>query len=250
MPFLDLDPAAAVAAPVITDGAPLANFGYTLDQLRSKLKRSLGNREDVSADELRDWINEAYLLIASGLKLKETQGAFTFNTVATKYLYALPQQVQYTTRASIADSTNFPFDGGTPLDKIDADTFRRLPDLADVPESFFVYGNLMVVYPSGSGQAVRVEYVIRPSNLVAPTDCPVLSLEWHRGILVKAKSFAYADLEEWEASKEAQNEYVRFLREIGDPVAEEKTGQYAAFRRVDRMSQLKRYRPQQPREDL
>lgn len=250
MPFLDLDPSTAIAAPIITDGAPLTGFGHTLAQLRSELVLSQGNRGDVEPPQLNTWINDAYLLIASGLKLKETKGAFLFTTVSDAYLYKLPSQVRYTTGASLVDSTDFPFYGGKPLDKIDEQTFRRLPEDTDnFPEKYFIYGNLLGVWPAGQGSNVVVEYALRPQALVQDDDSPILPLEWHRGLLLKAKTFAYADLEEWDNRDRAQNDYVSFLREIGDPEAEEKTSQVAAFRRVNRRDQINRYRPQRERGD-
>lgn len=251
MPYLDIDSAVAIAAPVITDGAPLAAFGHSLLQLRTEVTRSLGNRSDVTGPEVDTWINDAYLLIASSIKLKETKGAFKFTLQSGKYIYLLPPQVQYTTRASLVDATNFPFDGGAPLDKIDEDTFRRLPNLTDVPDSYFVFGNMLVVHPAGTAQDVVVEYRLRPKKMVADADCPIFPEEWHRGILLKAKTFAYADLEEWDNRDRAQNDYVSFVREIGDPESEEKSGQYASFRRVNRQRQIRRYDSRlDPREEF
>lgn len=244
MPYLDLDPAAAAAAPVITDGAPIVSGYKTLLQLRTDLLSALGNRGDATPAMLNSWINDAYLLIASGIKFNESQGTYTFNTVVGQPFYKMPAAVQFTTGVSMADPTNYPFDGGVPLNKIDEQTYRRLPLLQDVPESYFRWNGMIVIYPTPAAvKAIVVEYRIRPVPLVQDTDSPILPNEWGRGLFLKAKSFAYADLEEADNAERTQNDYVRFLREVGSTESEEKTSQYAAFRRVDTLTRLNRYRP-------
>lgn len=245
MPYLNLDEASAAAAPVITDGAPLTDTGKTLAQLRDELKVALGNRDDYTPVQANTWINDAYLLIASGIKFAETDFSFSFNTVVGQPFYLLPPAVQYTTEISSADSANFSVYGGAPLQRIDEQVYRQLPDTDSDPRGIvravFRWNRMLVLWPTPAAvYPIRVEGRVRPDPLVQDSDSPILPLEWHRGLLVKAKTFAQEDLEEYDNAERSQNSYVRLVREVGDPQAEEEAGVYASMRPVRKLSDLRR----------
>lgn len=247
MPYLNLDEALAAAAPVLTAGAPLTDTGKTLAQLRDELKVALGNRDDYSPLQANTWINDAYLLIASGIKFAETDFSFTFNTVIGQPFYLLPPAVQYTTEISLGDSADFPVYGGTPVQRIDEQIYRQLPDTDTDPRGItkgvFRWNRMLVLWPTPVAvHPILVEGRVRPSPLVNDSDSPILPLEWHRGLLIKAKSFAQEDLEEYENAERTQNSYVRLIREVGDPQAEEEAGTFATLRPVKRLSDLRRSR--------
>jgi hypothetical protein len=247
MPYLNLDAALAAAAPVITAGAPLTDTGKTLAQLRDELKVSLGNRDDYSPLQANTWINDAYLLIASGIKLAETSFGFSFNTIIGQPFYLLPAAVQYTEQLSLGDSADFPVYGGVPIQKIDQQIYRQLPDTDTDPRGItkaaFRFNRMLVVWPTPvSVHPIYVEGRVRPAPLTNDLDSPILPLEWHRNLLLKAKSFAQEDLEEFDNSERAQNSYVRNLREMGDPQAEEEADGLHTMRPVRRLSDLQRSR--------
>jgi hypothetical protein len=243
MPYLNLTEATAAAAPVLTAGAPLTSTGKTLAQFRDELETALGNRDDYTPGQANTWINDAYLLIASGVKFAETKFGFTFNTVAGQPFYLLPPAAQYLTKLSLGDAADFPTYGGTPLEPLDAEVYRQLPDTdyLGIPRGYLRFGRMLVLWPTPT--AVYPLYAdgrVRPQVMTADTDSPILPPEWHRAILVKAKSFAQEDLEEYDNSERAQNSYVRMVREMGDPQAEEE--QFAQMRPVRKLSDLRRSR--------
>ena len=246
MPYLNLDQALAAAAPVITAGAPLVSTDKTLLDLRRELKLSLGNRGDY--DEILDgsrWINDAYLLITSGIKFEETKFGFVFPTVANQPFYLMPAAIQYATQISLADTADYPVHGGTPLERITDQIYRQLPDTdrLGIPRAFFRFGRMLVIWPTPLAvYQLAVEGRVRPLKLVNDTDSPILPPEWHRALMVKAKSFAKEDLEEDDGAEKSQNSYVRMVREMGSPEAEEQNADYATIRPVRRARDLPRTR--------
>lgn len=246
MPFNPLNPADAVAAPALTVGAPKVSYGKTLLALRTELALRLGGRSDVDPTRLSSWINEAYLDMVSSLDLPELNSNYSFNTVAAKYLYLVPDQVMYAFSASLVDEYRYPFDGGLPLTKIDLSTYRKLPATvtgstinSEQAMSFFRHGDLWVFWPDPSDiHVISIDFRIRPDPLVNDTDSPILKREWHEGLLLLAKAKAHEGLIEPDLAAASENTYVRWVRRRQDMDALEDTNKLVSASVVRSRRQL------------
>lgn len=243
MPFIAIDPATAAAAPVVTAGNPLVSQGRTFLEFQNELISSLGDRDDISLDRIKRWVNNAYVDMATSLALPELRSSFVISVVANQPFYLLPNTVETIYKAAIADTTAYSTDGGIDLFKIDFDIYRKYINLTDDVTSYFQYGKVLVLYPTPSrAVSVVVDYQIRPADMVNNTDSPIVPVEWHEGIDLLALAKAHHKLQEYEASAIARNEYVAFVRRRKDTIAQQRTGSIAAMRRVGSHDDLRRIR--------
>lgn len=224
----------AAAAPGIVLGAPLVSVGETRALMIQKLVGMLGGRDDLDKIKLGDWVNEAYIDIATGFDFPETDAMLGISLVSGQPFYNLPEGIDYTKAAVMPDTTGFR--GGRSLIKIDLDVYRTLPESSlygfgfcyNLPDFYFVYGNVLVVYPTPvSAVTLTLDVSIIPQPLVRESDSPILTREWHRGIRLKAKQMILADNKSMQESMLAENEFVKFVQARGNRRALEKTNRLA-----------------------
>jgi hypothetical protein len=222
VPFAVLDPATAAAAPVTTIGAPLINVGETLATLRAELKLQV-IRGDVDDPRYNLFINKAYRKLVSMLTLQEYNGSLAIATVAAQPLYLLPQAVGYIKKLSLADAAYYPR-GGIDLQRIDLDYYRGLPVRTGQPEMYFRQANMLVIWPTPTTvDTMSLDFRIRPVALTLDNHSPILPLEWHDALGLKARHIAFRSLQMFEKAAIAQNDFVTEIREIEQVEAGEDT---------------------------
>lgn len=190
MPYIVLDPAVAAPAPAgVSFGAPLTSVGKTLAGMRDRLASELGNREDLSTDQLNELINESYRDLSTSLDVPEMKGSFGFSTIAGQPFYLLPQGIRSVTRLSVLPPDNT-IGGPLPaLRKLSVDTYRDLPDLSGAPSSAFRWTKMLVLYPTPDDvYTVSADIRVKVSDLIQDTDSPLLDEEWHEAIYRGAKA--------------------------------------------------------------
>jgi hypothetical protein len=213
VPFAVLDQTTAAAAPVTTLGAPLISVGETLATLRAELKLQVV-RDDVDDPRYNLFINKAYRKLVSMLTIQEFSGSLSIATVAAQPFYLLPQAVGYIKKLSLADAVYYPR-GGIDLQRIDADYYRRLPVRTGQPEMYFRQGGMLVIWPTpDTVDTMALDFRIRPVALTADNHSPILPLEWHDALALKARHIAFRSLQMFEKAAIAQNDFVTEIREI------------------------------------
>lgn len=230
MPFLNLDPAAAVAV-VSTIGAPATNGEETLNSMRTELASLLAGRTDVDPTRLDRWINQAYRDLATSFDIPSLNVNFGFMLTGAQATYKLPTTLLVSRSVSVSDSINYPVEKGRPLRKIELDTYRKLPELTDEPTSYMLQDKLLVFYATPiAARAVTIDAYIKPQKLVNPTDSSILGAEWDEPILMSARAKAHNALLEWTQGSMAENAFLSRVRRMRDIKADERTGEIAAFR--------------------
>lgn len=228
MPYIVLDETIAQAAPVVTIGNPLTSVGMTLSDFQTEIAAEIGSRGDVLANSPRLllWINWAYRNVASMVTLKELFGSFAIATVDEQPFYALPSQVAWIKRVSVNDSVNF-LAGGRELEMTDEAGYRLLSDadLDDEPSRYFRYRRMLVLWPTPDNiYSIVVDCRVRPNNLVAATDSPLLREEFHEAILLYARYRAFRALRLYSEATSALNDAVTVMRPLLNTDAEELDG--------------------------
>jgi hypothetical protein len=130
-------------------------------------------------------------------------------------VYLLPATVTTTLTLSRVDTSNHY--GGVPLDKIDITAYRSRKDSSTLhvrkPFEYFRQGPLLVLYPTPDAEHIMVlDYRFTPSDLVDPTDAPMLREEWHEAWLIMARKKVLSALSEWEASAVMGNDLASHMR--------------------------------------
>jgi len=225
MPFTILDPTAAAAAPVTTQGSPLTSQGYTLDAFHKELQLLLQDRDDVDTPQLTSWINQSYTDVCTSIDLDELKGSIAITLVAGQALYRLPYVVSHVLGAAIVLPTTVNVNGGYPLDKGDLSSYRALMEESGDPEFFFRHGDMLVFWPTpDAARTVAVDFRLRPVWMTDLTHSPLLGLEWHEVILLGARYRGFSANLEWDKAVPAEQEYLRLLRRRTNREATEHEG--------------------------
>lgn len=246
MPYIVLDSGAAAAPPALTIGAPKTSVGETLASMTADLKLQL-KRPELDDARIATWINRAYIDLWSSLDLDDSYASYAFNLVPGQPLYRLPPQAATTLGAALVDDGNP--NGGWPIDKTDLRTYRMLPVEDGEPYSYFRMGDILVLYPTPEKvQTVVVDFRMIPMDLVAATDSPILSREWHESIVLNARKKGFSALLEFDKVMPAQNEYIQSVRVRKDDDATEQEGRIIRSSRPRSGRDLgrKRYGPIEP----
>jgi hypothetical protein len=221
MPFRLLDPTTAAAAPVITAGAPLVSVGETLASFRAELLLELSSRSDVDTTRLNKWINWAYRSTAAMLKISELKAAFRINLAVGQPFYMMPIQLRSIEQLSMPDLADY-YKGGSKLTPSNVDEYRRQPDLAGVPQNYFRFGRMLVVYPDPNAVLpLDFEYLLRPDDLVLDTHSPLLPQEFHEPILLYARHKAWRSVRNYGEAAIAKNDFLAELRPLINTDGEE-----------------------------
>lgn len=234
MPYIALDATTAAAAPATTLGAPLTSVGETLGSLRAELIPQI-IRGDIATARWNRWINLAYRHVAAMVTINEMMGSLAINTVASQPLYTLPKAVAWIKSIPLSDPALFPYTGGRNMGMIDLASYRELPDLPGWgntwgPYKYFRFGRLLVLWPTPiAAKSVIIDFRVRPSDLVADTDSPILPEEWHEGILLRSRYVAFRSLQMFEKAKDALNDFVISVKDLVNTDAEELGGKEASF---------------------
>jgi hypothetical protein len=224
MPYVALDRLDAEAAPVTTIGAPTIGNGMSLAAFDDELNAMLVGRTDVGPARRRLWTNMAYTDVATSLKLPELIGSIEVPLVADQFLYGLPPAVYSIISVSMIDDDEDTEYGGRPLEGSSLNAFRSRQMLTGRVREFFRSGQMLVVWPTPEvGGTMVVDFRIRPTWMSADAHCPILYVEWHEGILLKARHKAFHALQEIELSMAANNDFIQFMRsrQSQDAVEEE-----------------------------
>ena len=241
MPFAVLDPSTAAAAPTTTAGNPLTSVGETLSTLRTELDLQLGDRSDITNARLDSWINWAYRNVAAMLDIKELYGSVSFALVASpaQPFYSIPVQVAWIKRLSVIDASTYPVDEGRELAMIDEAEYRKLRVLVDEPTAYFRWRRMVVIWPTP--EVVRtcaLDFKVRPNDLVATTDSPILPVEFHEPILLSARHRGLRSLMNWKDALPAMNDFLAAIRPLLNTDAAETMGQNAQLIPVRKRADL------------
>lgn len=217
-------------------GVPRVEVGETMRTMREKLVSSLAGRTDKDIILLDSWLNDAYADVSTTFDFPETKFSLGVSLVPGQPFYAVPPNIDYTTGANISLPENISFRYGQRLDKIDLTTYRRLPDLTSTgpmaqlePTRYFVYGAVLVVYPTPwTARSLVLDGSIVPMPMANDTDSPILSREWHRAIVLKAREMVLTDSNAPQDALLAANNYARYVQSRTDKRAIEKTNRLAS----------------------
>lgn len=243
MPYGPLDPATAQAAPVIGFGAPRNNQGRTLDGMLTELVLQLAGRTDITPARLTQFINDAYIDLATSLKLPELNSTLTFEIAIGQPLYLMPDQVFATFEAAIVDPVSYSYYGGQGLDKISLDAYRALPEKSGEPETFFLHDGMMVLWPTPSAiRTVALDFQGRPLPLTLGTDSPILGLEWHEILFKMAREKAFSAILEFNLAAMVEVDWTKQLARKKDPLAAEEHGRLVGSSVPRNLRDLKRRR--------
>jgi hypothetical protein len=240
MPYIVLDESTAQAAPAVTIGAPLTSVGMTLLDFINELAPEIGNRTDVTMANARMklWINWAYRNVASMLTIKELFGSFALATVDTQPFYAMPFSVAWIKRLALIDSTNFLM-GGRQMEMIDEPDYRLLGDFDGEPTKYFRFRRMLVLYGTPDGiYNLAVDCRVRPSDLVANTDSPLLPEEFHESILLYSRYRAFRSLRLYNEASVALNDALTVMRPLLNTDSEEMDGAIQQVQPVQSKRQL------------
>ena len=228
MPYIVLDPTTATVIPAGTLGVPRTSYGKTLADFRAELREELGNRSDIATNDVRvdNWINKAYRYVCSIITVKESFAPISFSLVAGQPLYLLPDAVSWVKDAALADTTDYPISGGSPLTPMDLDTYRKLPEntqgLPEFPTAYFREGRMLVIYPTPTAvQTVVLNVKVRPKPMTGTTDSPYLPEEFHDSILLRAKHVGFRALKAYTEAGIARNDFVSDIETLEDADSKE-----------------------------
>lgn len=214
MPYQALDPDTAAAAPAgVALGEPLTNVGDTFLELKEELDKRLGGRSDVSNTRLGSWVNQGYIDLASSLRLDQLEASFELSVVADQPFYLLPDNV-FAIQEVALNEESVPLEG-RPLDKIDKNKYRALPDtFGGFPKAFFRYQKILVLWPTpDQSMSVTVDAQILPAKLEGDTNSSILGIEWDEAILLASRWKGFDALLEFEQGILAKNAYLNYVRE-------------------------------------
>lgn len=226
---------AAAPATNLVFGAPKVEQGETLRTLREKLSISLAQRTDLNTILLNSWINDAYVDVATTFEFNETEFMLSIDLIAGQPFYSLPSNIDYTTNALLQLPDTTSYREGQRLDKIDLAMYRRLPDLTATglqaqldPTRYFIYGNVLVLYPAPwIARTLVLDGNVVPMALESETDSPILSREWHRAILLKAREMVLTDNNSPQEALLAANNFARYVQSRTSRKAMEKVNRLA-----------------------
>jgi hypothetical protein len=243
MPFISIDAASAEPAPDLSAlAAPLTSVGETLDSLRDELVAMLGNRTDVTPTRATGWVNRAYRDVCSSVtNIPELRSSYDFSTVVSQPFYAIPKELGHIEKVSLGDLDTYPSYGGRELVKTDIGGYRRARLFEGSIERYFRHGSTLVLYPHpDSVVTMVVDFIIRPADLTAPTDSPIIPPEWHEAILLLARAKAHSGLLEFAHAKDALADYNSWVAARVDRDAEERVSPMAQVVLVRKKRQLYR----------
>jgi hypothetical protein len=232
MPFIALDPQTAQSAPATTIGQPLTNEGETLASLRTELASEL--IRDIGVIRLNAWINTAYLHLASMITLSEMNASLSIPTIADQPLYMLPRSVAWIRQIPLDDPALYSIIGGRNMTMTDLAGYRELPDYPTSyiysPRVWMRQGRLLAIWPRpNSAASITVDFRIRPDPLTLETHSPILPVEFHEPLLLRARYVGFRSLKMFNEAGIAQNDFVASLREIINTDAQEMNGKPSAF---------------------
>jgi hypothetical protein len=223
----------SLASPIAGEyGSPgstsLGTRGKTFLKIATEIYEGLGVRTDASIERCKEWANDAYLELASIVKVPELKGSLNFLAVGGQQLYKLPNGVW-----TILDvQPNKPL-SVTTLDwhyrrVTDLDTWRRIMDSDDLAIPFVDRGayikwnQLLALWPVPvSGDAFVLDFRIMPARLEADEDVPIFEEHWHKSIVDMGLAIAHMRLREFDTSAMFRNEVVATIRSKKDKEAEE-----------------------------
>ena len=232
MPYISLDPSAAQPAPATTIGTPLTNEGETLASLRDELKSEI--IRDIGPIRLNAWINTAYIHLAMMITTSEMHASLSIPTVVGQPLYMLPRSVAWIRQIPLNDPALYPNGGGRNMTMTDLNGYRQLPDYAISPSYspriWMRQGRLLALWPTPASSAfITVDFRIRPDPLSLDTHSPILPIEFHEPLLLRARYTAFRSLKMFNEAGIAQNDFVASLRDVVNTDAQEMNGKLSAF---------------------
>lgn len=256
MPYVALDPAAAQAAPAVTFGAPEAAgahpMGKSLAEMRTRLRVELGNRADLAAATIDEWINDAYLDFYASLDLPDSKRSFPVTLTAGQALYLLPATMDTVRGVAATDTSST--DTGAALRVSDEFLYRKRPIQSGPPEEWFRYQNMLVLWPTpDAADVLSVDGRIKPAKLTADTHYPILEDKLHEALFKGAKYRGWEALQNDTKAATTMNEMTRLIGRKKDRDDGDKEDAYPSLRvvtsRDDIMSVRNRPRWVEPGDD-
>lgn len=193
-----------------------------LSVIRSTLRRQVGNPTtgQVTDEFLNFWINLAYNELANKYRFKQNKTLYQFPTVAGTQSYALPSDCQSLLRVR---NTTVDYEG-----KLTKFGDRRVAEIIDAetngtPLNYARYDNSLYLFPTPD-QIYTMEIYYKASlvDLAGDGDVPVLPVNWHYGLILKARQLYFIDQGEDAKAISAANFFKDWVSEQPDEVDEEK----------------------------
>jgi hypothetical protein len=191
-----------------------------LEDLNARLRRSIKRpgEEDVSEEDLTQYINEGYRDLCGRYAHHMTRKICTFLTVAGHAKYQLPDDC-----ASVMwmrDQTH-----GNKLwkkgDRSRAD--QRVPIFEHWPRKYLRARNYVYLIPTPieDGYVIEFQYIAIPALLALPADVPVLPVTWHMGIVLRARWYYFIDRGDIAQQNAALNTYTVWVSDKPSEIEEE-----------------------------
>lgn len=221
-------PGLVLGSPVVlpgTYGQPTSGETdkQTLGDLRLKLKKGLGNRDDLTDTDLNGYLGDALSEMSSEIKFDELRGSLRFSTVVGNNQYYLPTGVN--TLIDVTVASGLFYFAGRILQKTDRQAFDRLPDVSGWPVSFFREARTLVLWPTPNAAVdCTVSFSIRHQRLVLDSDQLLLDPQWEVPLVTRARAIAFPLLGDPDLGAQALNEYLASVRSKISKISEERIG--------------------------
>lgn len=235
MPYIQLDPSIASPPTPVNFGLPEAASahpaGKSLSAMRARLTLELGNRTDIPIAFWNEWINDAYLDIVASLDLPESKRSYQFITSNGQPLYLLPSQIDTIRSVTLIDpedDTN-----GLMFQKIDTDSYRKLPPSCGPSEMWLREQNILILWPTPDDEyTVTVDARMKPMPLTEDLHYPAVDDKWHELILKSAKARAWEAVQNDTKAALVENAVVRQVQRKRDRDAQDNENAYPMLRPV------------------
>lgn len=186
----------------------------TLQEMRDELIQRLGNRQDVAAARLNNWINAAYMEITTRYVFHELHRRELVPVAAGDDAVVLPGDIH--SILSMRDMTNYK--------KLRPTSWRSIDDAGEYvfssPESYARFGAVALLQPGTEADLiVQVRYLARVTPLVVDTDVAVTPTEWDEVIEQGALWRALRALLEPERAEGERQEHLRLINSM--PLADQ-----------------------------
>lgn len=247
MPYNEFDFAGAVSvsATLLTNPTGIPDK-RTLLEFRTRLQAEIAGRNDVTPEELDDYIFSGYKEVVGMVKPAETFVSFAFNLTAGEELYVFPQSLRNITFVSIRDTTE-DYEPGEPLDLIDLATWRKLEHMEGIPEACHRTFSGSRVYAAfwtkpAAAYTVAIDGTAFPTKMVDDDEQTILGQDFDDIVQLYAKKWALEGLREYGEAGIIQNIATAQLRQLSDRTTEGREDHRASLRPVRNERELRNLR--------
>lgn len=199
----------------------------TLQELRTKLRRSIGNpsTSQVSDGLLDEMINDAQREMSDEFQFRSTRPVRTFSTTAGVDKYELASNETMILR--LWDQTNNKQNRIRRVDMREyADAGGQMQEIQGAPRYYIRVQNYLQLIPVPDDVYDLAYYAkLIPDDLVDDSDTPILPIAWHPGIWKLARHHYWDDMGDIAKAQYAYNNYRLWVQRKPDEWADELTNE-------------------------